>query len=1357
MAKCGLPQRAATHAVSLRFEALESRCLLSAAPLADPAAAAIKGDGIVEYHAVICGVSDYEGTSNDLTYCDDDAKEFRDALLKGRNWELANTTLLLNSQVTESNVRSAISTMGSRADSDDVCVFFFSGHGTQVPDTEPMDEKDGYDEGLCVYSFSETITDDELGDWIGQLPTDKYVVIIDTCHSGGHIKSANARGIGDTIPEEGDGFAADFFAAATKDLDDLGHGVVLTACKDSEYSVEGAAWGNGLFTYHLLAGMDGPADANSDGAVSAEESYEYLRARVVQENSSQHPLLFDGHPGELRLVQHSGGFIVEGGESLQTSEDGATASFMLSLACEPGSAVTVSLQTSNAAEGTVSPAVLEFTTANWSIPQKITLTGVDDGAADGDVTYTLRATVTSDDPGFAGTTIPYVSVLNKDNETVVISGTVFNDYNGDGTLGFGEAPLAGRTVFIDANGNGVYDPDSDPAKQTSSRGKYAFERLSPGDYTVMSLPPEGWIATTPLGGSHVLSMETDERAEESHFGFSAPSVIVTLPADAAETSGSVSGTVSIPFPAEGNLLVVMSSDNAPEASVAAAVTILEGQTSADFTLTVHDDAVLDGDQPVSIAAAAAGFRLGSSVIIILDDESLDAPVLDAEPSETPGTTNVVSWAAVPGATGYLVQCAADGNFETIVAESGWITGTSWEFTGLEPGTTYSYRVKSRTDFEPSLGAWMQTDQADFDVNYLDKTVTTAAGSVQLAVGPKILVGEDFEDGDFSGWEFGNQGVRLITQNDGADETSRAFELRGGGEGDFYSYRNRLSVRKIPTAASFYVRSGSTETSDGYVALVDAENGPQAGDALLWFFCDPNGRFYVNNQNFNSFTYEADRWYHVELAINWAGQKFDFYVDSELVHEDVPFRGENLAQVSYIELNNFSAGSVAAWDEIAFAGAGTAYVAGGSVISTPIAPAVFQQWGTADFGASTNAQTNLTVDVLDKTGTVLAEGVAPGTELAGLVGDADTLLLRANLATNSGTMTPRLDEWTVTWQRTEPFVESDWSAVESSLQSIRELSVALSADSAWEGAAGMEAVVSVPHAFPYNITVTLAAPAEVGLPAQATILSGNTEAVVPFNLADNGAKDGGRQTVIAVSATDFSGGDVSLEISDDEVDTVVFAPISSPQTEDVPFGIAITVYNVDGLVVVPFDESVSLAAPGAAVTPDAVQFAQGTWSGSVSVDAAAASLVLQATTLSGAVGSSNAFEVQGSGAAIAGDLNGDGIVGASDLDIIRSRWAQSVPPGNWAMGDPSGDGLVGGADLDIVRANWGSTAAASAAPLSAAAKGSSENTFGPRRAGNAESLAQAAWAAEVAARQTTRTARREVGPRLADWVFANEWK
>ncbi len=55
-------------------------------------------------------------------------------------------------------------------------------------------------------------------------------------------------------------------------------------------------------------------------------------------------------------------------------------------------------------------------------------------------------------------------------------------------------------------------------------------------------------------------------------------------------------------------------------------------------------------------------------------------------------------------------------------------------------------------------------------------------------------------------------------------------------------------------------------------------------------------------------------------------------------------------------------------------------------------------------------------------------------------------------------------------------------------------------------------------------------------------------------------------------------------------------------------------------------------------------------------------------------------------AVVGDLDGDGFVGITDLNIVLGNWNQSVPPGN-PLADPSGDGFVGIEDLNVVLGNW----------------------------------------------------------------------
>ena len=74
-------------------------------------------------------------------------------------------------------------------------------------------------------------------------------------------------------------------------------------------------------------------------------------------------------------------------------------------------------------------------------------------------------------------------------------------------------------------------------------------------------------------------------------------------------------------------------------------------------------------------------------------------------------------------------------------------------------------------------------------------------------------------------------------------------------------------------------------------------------------------------------------------------------------------------------------------------------------------------------------------------------------------------------------------------------------------------------------------------------------------------------------------------------------------------------------------------------------------------------------------------------------SEGAAALFGGSSGLPGDLNGDGLVGSADLDIVRGAWGQTVEAGCLLCGDPSGDGMVGSADLDIVRGNWGATSVA----------------------------------------------------------------
>jgi hypothetical protein len=119
------------------------------------------------------------------------------------------------------------------------------------------------------------------------------------------------------------------------------------------------------------------------------------------------------------------GFVLAGTMGLQTSESGGMASFTVALATQPAGTNTVTLpvSSSNTAEGTVMPSSLTFTSADWSTPHPVTITGVDDKIADGPQPYSIVLGPASGDPGYLNKSPPSVSVTNADNDHSGVSVT----------------------------------------------------------------------------------------------------------------------------------------------------------------------------------------------------------------------------------------------------------------------------------------------------------------------------------------------------------------------------------------------------------------------------------------------------------------------------------------------------------------------------------------------------------------------------------------------------------------------------------------------------------------------------------------------------------------------------------------------------------------------------------------------------------------------------------------------------------------------------------------------------------------------------------------------------------------------
>ena len=114
------------------------------------------------------------------------------------------------------------------------------------------------------------------------------------------------------------------------------------------------------------------------------------------------------------LDNDTAGISVSPTSGLTTTETGGTDTFTVVLNSQPGDDVTIALSSSDTTEGTVAPASLTFTPANWNTAQTVTVTGVDDDVVDGDVAYTiLTAAAVSADAAYNGMDAADVAVAAR--------------------------------------------------------------------------------------------------------------------------------------------------------------------------------------------------------------------------------------------------------------------------------------------------------------------------------------------------------------------------------------------------------------------------------------------------------------------------------------------------------------------------------------------------------------------------------------------------------------------------------------------------------------------------------------------------------------------------------------------------------------------------------------------------------------------------------------------------------------------------------------------------------------------------------------------------------------------------------
>jgi Caspase domain/TIR domain len=251
-------------------------------------------------HALIVGIADYQQI-NKLPRVRD-AHEVALLLVDPIHCGYCpeNVMTLLDGDASQAAIRHGLSTLADRCNKDSTALIYFSGHGGQIESGShageyllPVDTIYPGDEELARTA----IAGDEFTGALKKIEARKILVIFDCCHSGG-IGQPRDLGASPVSP----GLSNDYY-----DRLKAGRGrVILASSRPDEFSYVMAGAEYGLFTEHLLGGLQGGV-ASNDGLVRIFDLFEYLQPRVTAAHPRQHPLFKGELEENFPVAMYRGG------------------------------------------------------------------------------------------------------------------------------------------------------------------------------------------------------------------------------------------------------------------------------------------------------------------------------------------------------------------------------------------------------------------------------------------------------------------------------------------------------------------------------------------------------------------------------------------------------------------------------------------------------------------------------------------------------------------------------------------------------------------------------------------------------------------------------------------------------------------------------------------------------------------------------------------------------------------------------------------------------------------------------------------------------------------------------------------
>ena len=219
--------------------------------------------------ALIIGVENYAHAPS-AKYADKDALVFSDYARRALGVPQSNIKVLVNEEASRTSVKLALKQwLRGRIKPDSEVYVFFAGHG--------LASTDGQNLYLLPYDGAPSLLEDtslhrsELFDVISKAKPRSATVFLDTCYSG--LSRGEETLLASLRPV--------FIAAKQQDIP-KGF-TVMSAAGGKEFSGSLKEAQQGLFSYFLMKGMEGKADANNDHKITARELQEFVLGKVQRQ------------------------------------------------------------------------------------------------------------------------------------------------------------------------------------------------------------------------------------------------------------------------------------------------------------------------------------------------------------------------------------------------------------------------------------------------------------------------------------------------------------------------------------------------------------------------------------------------------------------------------------------------------------------------------------------------------------------------------------------------------------------------------------------------------------------------------------------------------------------------------------------------------------------------------------------------------------------------------------------------------------------------------------------------------------------------------------------------------------------